>query len=298
MSNPFTVTVMGDLNIESSSKLDNLTFKNINRDTLLYRPITVAIGGTAANFALAAINYFNFVHIIGKVGCDILGTTMLNQLTASGIYLHCSVDSVSPTGHSIYVRDADKDHFQGTRLLVIQTNSANYHLNVEDVKQAAEIICQSDLLVLDGYCFLEQPRREACFQAMQIANTKKTLTAMDIVPHDAYKLYDFDVLTSMLELVHIVIVELSTIRHFLDLEVMGGILEKEIALETEVLLRSEFPDKIFFLRFGIGGIDQSLCCIPGKEPEHRFTGYRTTNNPRGFGDRLAAEELSHLLKQL
>jgi hypothetical protein len=99
----------------------------------------------------------------------------------------------------------------------------------------------------------------------------------------------------MLGLADVIITGLQTIMHFLGIGVPDQILGKETALETAKLLESEFKGKAFLLRFGIGHGDESLICLPGITPQHRFTGYRLAKDLYGFGDKLSARELAEIL---
>jgi sugar/nucleoside kinase (ribokinase family) len=297
MSRKTIVTVFGDLNYELVTDLDTGTFVDIRRDTLIYRPIGMSVGGTAANFALASLDHFSHVQVIGRVGADILGQMVMDRLARAGIQTHCVVDAGAPTGLGIYLRDCSSSHYKGVRLLIQQADSANHNLEPKDIDRNADVLRRSDLVVLDGYCFLKQPRRDASFRAMETAHSRAIQVAVDVVPHDAYELYEFNFLKSIAELATILICEVRTIRRFIGLDAPEQILDLGLALETAQLLRSEFTDKTFILRFGIGNIDQSLLCSPGREPQHSFTGYDRSNAARGFGDWLTARELSALLRK-
>lgn len=298
MSEGPTVTVLGDLNVELSARLDGLAFAEVRQDTLAYCPVEISVGGTAANFALAASEYFGAVHVIGKLGEDELSRMVVERLEAKGIQLHRVSAGGAPTGLGIYIRDASRAEPRGVRLLMIRSESANNALLEEDVERFADVLLRSDLLILDGYCLLHEPRRSASFKAMELARRNNVKVALDIVPHDAHALYNFGVLKSMIEPADIFIVEVRTIRHFMGLDVPGGVLGKEVALETAKILRDEFAGKSFYLRFGIGNIDQSLFCRAGGKPEHSFTGYANAAYTKGFGDILAARELAELLGRL
>jgi sugar/nucleoside kinase (ribokinase family) len=298
MAKEFVATVMGDLNVELVCPLYGYTFPDIDQDTLLYRAITCYVGGTAANFALAGLDYYRELHVVGKVGADALGTMIIDQLITSGIRVHCGIDDNAPTGLALHLRDANTSRAKGTRLLVVQAHSANRALSAEDVERYAHVITQSDVLVLDGYCLLDQPRRDASIRAMQIARAENVVIAFDIVPHNAYRLYNLDTLKSVVTLSDVLITEVGTIRHFLGLTVPDSIIDEEIALATAKMLQAEFKDKVFLLRFGIGNCDQSLVCVPNMTPRHSFTGYSQAEELRGFGDRLSARELVKILPLL
>jgi sugar/nucleoside kinase (ribokinase family) len=289
------VTVLGDLNAELVSRLDEFNFLELDRDALLYHPIALRTGGTAASFAKAALAYFREVHVLGKVGADPLGAMICDELTRLGIGVHCDSDPRAPTGLDIALRDANPARVRGTRLVVVRTHSANHQLAIADVERHAATLAGSDALVLDGYCFLEPPRRDASMHAMRIADAAGVTIAFDIVPHTAYTLYDLATLQSMVELADIIIVEVRTIRRFLGLEVPEGIIDAAMALATADALRTEFPafkDKTSFLRFGIDNADQSLICLPNAAPQQTFTGYSQAQDLYGFGDRLTVRELA------
>ncbi|WIG58341.1 MAG: hypothetical protein OJF49_001087 [Ktedonobacterales bacterium] len=292
------VTVMGDLNIEIASELKDHAFVTLDHDLLVYGNVQLEVGGTAANFAMAARGYFGEIHVIGKVGTDDLGPIITHRLAGMGIHVHCSTSSSTPTGLAIYLRDAHSSRPKGTRLLIVQPNSANQALTTSDIEQQAQVFADSDLLVLDGYCMLQQPRRDASLLAMQIAHASGALIAFDIVPHDAYNLYSLDALLSMTALADVIIVEVGAIRRFLGRPVPDGTIDVDIALETAEVLRSTLAEKAYLLRFGWGGSDQSLVCLPKSAPRHSFTGYRQAAGSRGFGDQLAARELADITPTL
>jgi sugar/nucleoside kinase (ribokinase family) len=298
MAKAFIVSVIGDVHIELHSQLDGYTFADIDRDTLLYQAITSSVSGTAASFALAALDYYQELHILGKIGADIFGSMAVNQLTAAGVHVHCAIDHTAPTALAVNLRDANPAHAKGTRLLIVQSHTANHLLNVADIEQYAHILMQSDLLVLDGYCLLTQPRHDASLKAMHIARAHNVLVAFDIVPHNAFKLYNFDTLKSIVELSDIIITELNTIQHFLQMDRPHQTYhreEMERAIEVAAILQLLFQHKTFILRFGIGNCDQSLISLPGQVPQHHFTGYSQAEDLRGFGDRLTAQELAEIL---
>jgi sugar/nucleoside kinase (ribokinase family) len=283
---------MGDLNIEIASELNEHAFVSLDHDVLVYRDVRPTIGGTAANFALASLPYFRETHVIGKLGADDFGAIITRQLEGSGIHMHCSAIQSTPTGMAIYLRDANSSRPKGTRFLIVQPNAANQALTAADVEQQASVLANSDLFVLDGYCMLTQPRRDASLLAMQIAHSGSALVVFDIVPHTAYRMYGLDMLESITALADVIIVEVGAIRHFLGLSVPIGTLEIDIALATAEVLRSRYPQKAFLLRFGFGDCDQSLVCPPNNEPRHSFTGYKDATESRGFGDTLTARELA------
>ena len=219
------------------------------------------------------------------MGSDSLARELKSYLGERSITILASTDTEIATGIVLKVNEED------FRLMIGPNNSASQQLTVQDVRNCAEEIQESDLFVTDGYCIMKQPRRDATLEAMHLANLHNIPVAFDIVPHNAYELYNFTELTEILAAVDIVITELGTIRNFLGLN-PGEEINAELAEGTAKLLMSEFQGKHFLLRYGSRNMsDNSLVCFVGHKPRHIYNGYTESNEKIGFGDRLTAREL-------
>lgn len=292
----YTVTVIGDLNVEVSANLDNVRFSDIGEDLLSYAPVHLAIGGTATNFAEAAIDRFAIVNVVGVIGDDLFGKFIVQRLQHKGIRIFCNRVSDSRTGTAIYLRDSTQHVTKGVRLLVIEPG-ANTKLMELDIERHEDALAASNLLLLDGYCFLRNPRRSTSFYVMKYMKDHGVTIALDIVPHHAHTFFSQEFFQKMMENVDVAIAEVRTIRRLIGLKAEDEVLDDTVAFDTWREIQRLWPQTVFFLRFGAGNISQSMLCYPGNEPLVKNTGYSQDSNPRGFGDRLSANELfDHLSK--
>lgn len=219
------------------------------------------------------------------MGSDSFASELKSYLGERNITILSSTDTEIATGVVLKVNEVD------FRLMIGPNNSASQQLTVQDVRNCAKEIKESDLFVTDGYCIMKQPRRDATLEAMHVASLHNIPVAFDIVPHNAYEFYNFTELTKILAAVDIVITELGTIRNFLGLNPSEEI-NAELAEETAKLLMSEFRGKHFLLRYGSQNMsDNSLVWFAGRKPKHIHNGYTDSNEKIGFGDRLTAREL-------
>src|SRR5580704_11436986 len=93
-----SVTVLGDLFVEVSSHVQGTIFGALERDTLCYSGVRVEPGGTALNFAMAASQHFAQVNILGQVGNDAFGATLLGASMAENVRLFARKSEALPTG--------------------------------------------------------------------------------------------------------------------------------------------------------------------------------------------------------
>lgn len=287
------LTLIGDLNVEFSTTLET-TFSSLDQDCLTYRDITASVGGSAANLAVAAKRFFSTVNVIGRVGADVLGEHIGQRFADERVSLLCSPLAGESTGVSLYIRDATTVHPCGNRLLIIK-RGANLFIDAAEIERNRTVISRSDALFVDGYCFVDEPRRTASDLALDIARDAGVLVAFDLVPHDAHRFFTLDEVARWLKKADVIITEVRTIRHLLGLESDDVVFDSERVDETFKVLRDMFGERYFNLRFGAGGIDRSLLCRPGRAPELRWNHYVETDEPRGFGDRLSAAELAEYL---
>lgn len=284
---------MGDLNVELTTTLDG-SFADLHQDRLTYRDIKSCVGGTAANLAIAATDFFPCINVIGRVGKDPFGTLIGNRFAERNVHLLCGPLDDKSTGVALYIRDATSATALGVRLLIID-RGANSFIDVDEVEKHIDAIQTSDVFFVDGYCFLQQPRRGASERAMRIAHDAGVLVAFDLVPHDAHRFFNFNEVQPWLDQTDVFITEVRTIRRLMGLPAEDEVHDIELAMETFQLLKAKFSNKYFQLRFGVGNIDQTLHCRPGQTPELRQNHYVDTTDPRGFGDRLSASEIAEYL---
>jgi len=290
----YSVSVLGDLFVEVSSEAQGVTFETMRRDTLCYSPIFVTPGGAAMNFALAATGRFSGVNILGRVGNDAFSQVVLGAALSGGVRPFIEKSDTLPTGTAIYVRDSSTTVHRGVRLLVVD-RGANRSVDTDYIERHAATISNSSLFFVDGYSFLEQPRRAAAEAAMRIARAGGAQVALDLVPHDAHLFFKFSDVACWVKSADLLIAEVRTVRRIMGLASDDEVHDPAIAHETLEAARRSFPGTAFHLRFGVGNIGNSLIGEVGHEPVLRTTGYSGTKEPRGFGDRLSAVDLADYL---
>ncbi len=77
------VVVVGDVVVEVSARIET-SFTALSQDCLQYAPVQFAVGGSAANFALAAAQHDCEVVLAGAIGTDALGEVVLSTLERAG----------------------------------------------------------------------------------------------------------------------------------------------------------------------------------------------------------------------
>ena len=291
-----SVTVIGDLLLELSTRIEGATFAALQRDALCYAPIRTSVGGTGANFALAAVDHFAAVNILGRVGEDAFGGVILKALVSSNVHTFVESCKGVSTGTTLYLRDSSSEVQHGVRLLVID-RGANRCIDQAYIENHVAIITQSDIFFLDGYSFMEEPRRSASEHAMKIAKAAGVTVALDLVPHNAHQFFRANDVASWFRCADLVIAEVRTIRRALGYPSDEEVHDAQATYDTCDLLRQSFPGTSFHLRFGVGNIERSLLCEVGQTPMLRANGYVETTEPKGFGDRLSAADLADYLSR-
>jgi sugar/nucleoside kinase (ribokinase family) len=290
--NDQTITIIGDVMVEFYSEISNVEFINIDKDILLYKDITCRACGTGLSLAKKSIKYFSKVNIISKVGNDNLGSIILSDIRENKITPFIFTSHVYPTSMSIYIRDGNRNFHKGSRIIIIQEESANLYLNKEDIEKISSDIIKSSLLFIDGYCINSKDRAVAVEYALRLAKDNNIVTAFDIVPHDIYKMKSLDDIHAFLNLSDVIIAEINTLSQLIGIEVTEN---KQSIDNLVTVCQQHLGAKVFLLRYGIGNIDKSAIYLPGQDAHYYDTGYSTAQNVSGFGDELSAKELAQIL---
>lgn len=295
MTAAYSVAVIGDINLDY---IANIPLKNIRaqRDTVITAPIRQQLGGTAGSFARAAIDYFQDVHVLGKLGNDAVGRILRERLRAYGVTLHVITDPARASRVVLILNVSNTDG-AARRIMVGDDGTANFNVTVDDIAKWKRVLQSIDVLLVDAYSYLSEPRRTACAYAMQISLNAGAVTVFDIVPHDCYKSISLDDLRHHLTPAKLVISEVNTLSQFLDLPLTQEVPVAQIVNTLLPCLTNVFGDKAWFLRFGEGNIDQSVICIANQPPVHSYTGYREAPEKTGFGDLLTARQLRWYLDE-
>jgi sugar/nucleoside kinase (ribokinase family) len=287
------VVVIGDLLAEVITTLSSESFCGISSDLLVYSDVSIAPGGSAMGFALAAVGLFDSVTAVGVIGDDALGAYLLGVLSEHGVRFAGERAGGGRTGASVYVRDAAPSAPGGVRLLIVD-RGVNDSLEL-DSATIDTLLSGSDALLTDGYCLFEEPRASTTLAAMKRARERGVRVAFDLVPHLAYLHRSLAWLDTAVASADTVIAEVRTLGRFLGLECPELITDDSLAALVAETAEARLGEKTYSLRYGAGNIGRSLIVAPGCDPVYTDTGYCRDGNPRGFGDRLTAMELDRAL---
>lgn len=120
-------------------------------------PAVEASGGSAANSIAVVASLGGSGGFIGRIGADALGDVFAHDLKAQGVDFSCPQrDTTAPTGRSLIVITPDSERSMNTAL------GCNTHFSPADLD--AEMIKQSQVILLEGYLF-DQPQAKAAFKA-------------------------------------------------------------------------------------------------------------------------------------
>ncbi len=183
----WSVAVIGDINIDyiTTISLDGLDVGK--SDLVVTTPIDHALGGTAGNFAKAAINYFQEVNVLSKLGNDAIAYLLREDLKSLGVICHLRTDPMRPSRVVLVFNTINADGSRH-RIMLADADTANFNITGEDIAEWTEILQRIDAIIVDAYSYLSEPRRSACYSAMQISRDANAVTVLDLVPHDCYKL--------------------------------------------------------------------------------------------------------------
>ena len=141
-------------------------------ETLIGQQFGMFGGGKGNNQAIAAARLGGDVAMVGRLGRDSFGDTLMDALVEEGIEVGFVVrDAEAGTGVASPVIDADGDNS------IIIVPRANMRLSAADVERAASVISDSDVLLLQ----LEVPI-SASQRAAEIAKSSGTKVILNPAP--------------------------------------------------------------------------------------------------------------------
>jgi len=100
-------------------------------------------GGKGANQAVAASRMGAAVTMVGRVGSDNFGNTLIQGLVEDQIKTtHIIKDAQAPTGIAMIAVAADGEN------LIVVASGANYQVSVDDINKTRDLMRETDLLLL------------------------------------------------------------------------------------------------------------------------------------------------------
>ena len=163
------VVVVGSFNMDLVVKAGRRPRKG---ETLMGEEFGMFIGGKGSNQAIAAARLGADVTMIGRLGTDLFGDTLMAAHAEEGIHTdYVSRDTEVGTGIASILIDPDGDNS------IVIVPQANMRLGVEDIERASESIAAADVLLLQ----LEVPIA-ASQRAAEIAKSNGATVVLNPAP--------------------------------------------------------------------------------------------------------------------
>ena len=179
------VLVFGGLNMGLITKVTRMPEEG---ETLRGSEFYSASGGKGATQAVAASRNLAEVKMIGKVGDDIFGKSLLDTLNNENIDTgHIGTDGIASTGTGVIIVDSSSQN------RVIATYGANLKCDYQQLQSVNQLIDWADILMLQ----MEIPF-ELSVQAARIAKANNTTVLLDPAPASNIQMNEyqyFDVIT-------------------------------------------------------------------------------------------------------
>ena len=131
--------VVGSLNLDTSITLERMPQPG---ETIAAQGISLNPGGKGANQAFALGRLGCPVAMVGAVGQDAAGDTLLESLQAAGVDCSCVARREAPTGQAFITVDS-----AGENAIIILAG-ANSTVSPADVEKLRPLLAQADCLVL------------------------------------------------------------------------------------------------------------------------------------------------------
>jgi sugar/nucleoside kinase (ribokinase family) len=250
-------------------------------------------GGSGLLFSLFAQAKKYKVHLIGTIGDDLAGKYIHSWLKTRGLSKGIVIMPNAGTAKVIIIYDGNQN-----RLLIANNTSCNKLLSSSDIEKQEAVISKSRLLYISGHCLMDPnaPRIAATQLAIKLAKKNGVSIALDVVPHEFYKIYptfqQFQALTTDID---ILITSVPTMRRILERGQRYEEVTKAMVEETINIL-SKYYDKLI-LRFGPHGVDyQAIWDRKIAYPIWQETQYIQTQDKRGYGDKLTTSVFYDIFK--
>ena len=137
---PPTLTCMGSINIDFVIRSDQVPGPG---ETVLGDDFGIVCGGKGANQSVAAARLGAQVNIIGRVGTDIFGKQIRDNLNAAGVSTRWLADDPDAVTGAAFITLASSGENR-----ILSVLGANAAVTGEEVAQAEEAIAESDLVLL------------------------------------------------------------------------------------------------------------------------------------------------------
>ncbi|MGD9049984.1 MAG: ribokinase [Anaerolineae bacterium] len=164
-----SIVVVGSLNMDLVIRSPRIPQPG---ETIIGGEFHTVPGGKGANQAVAAARLGARVSMVGRVGKDAFGGTLLENLAADGIDHDLVVqDGQAATGVALIVVDDNGENS------IVVASGANMHLTLADVEAAEAVIAAADVLILQ----LEVPL-ECVIRSAELARAHRVKVVLNPAP--------------------------------------------------------------------------------------------------------------------
>ena len=160
------VVVVGDLVYDLLARVDSVAF---GTDT--FTPIHAEAGGSGANTAYWLARLGVETHFVGRVGDDVFGEYLVEELEHVGVVTHVVRDPSMETGKVFVMVDG-----AGERTMITD-RGAGETLCPEDLP--VELFREGAHLHLSGYLFLGDSRKETALEALRLSRKSGMSISVD-----------------------------------------------------------------------------------------------------------------------
>lgn len=141
------ILVVGSINMDLVVRVPHTPMPG---ETVLGGDFETFPGGKGSNQAVAAARMGGDVTMVGRVGQDDFGNTLIKTLVDNQISTtHVIKDSEAATGIAMIAVAADGENS------IVVASGANYQVSVEDVNNAREYMREADILLVQLECPME-----------------------------------------------------------------------------------------------------------------------------------------------
>jgi len=161
------VVVIGDLLLDVLAEVGG----PIARGTDTRADISVRAGGSSANMAVWLARLGVETHFVGKVGRDVFGRSLVEELEREGVIPRLAEDPSAPTGKVVILVDAT-----GERTMITD-RAASQRLRPEDLPE--DLFASGGHLHLSGYGFSHPDSRKTVIEAMSRARETGITVSVD-----------------------------------------------------------------------------------------------------------------------
>ena len=284
---PANVVCIGSIKLELSGEVEPGALSSL-ANVYTRSPTAFDLGGTATNFARAAIEKFASVTIVAAIGDDNLSPLIDHDVSRLGCQ-HRLFRKQIANSWVIYLRSSENSTSGEKRLLISSQDSPHLYLSQMDIEAVAADIGRADVLVADAYALQGAVSSVALRTAFRLAATHSVPCVFDLVPHNMTREGCFGDFDELVELSDIIVSEIPTVMRLLA----PGSNSQSIESVAD-LISARWPRKIWLIRHGYAGIELTTVLRAGRVVADYCTLYRFADAKRGFGDRLLVAELANM----